>query len=490
MNKENQTQKYNLFEQDRQNNIKKCIEKRKEFISNTNINTKNQVQNSPQNKSNNNKNNNSKFNNVNNSNNNPKTDNNTNNTKNNNSKINNNIHIKTNNSKINVINNTNNTKSNKNIRPRNIEIEINNTNSNPKYQRNLAKNKSKIFEEKNRILMTEDTYIMRNKRGRQTLITKEDLDQITCLKKDKCIFEQKIEENEDFLKHLLRSELIAEKKIRKVSEKINKNDKKTNAFLNDKKNCVQFIKKEKYQDLIDMYERKLLYEKIASNYNKKINMSRIKNSQTQEKMEELKEQIKDYEKKDKIYKLKISKMFDKEENEDKLINEAKNIDKNNYAQMKVLEKKELFELNRIKRENALMNHMNRVQSKLNGYLEENDKKEKKIIQAKGEEEKKREEKKNLRNMYFEEIKNKVKKNEKKLEKERQKKIEYFEDKDLKDFAIKQEKIKLNDRKKIMNQIDKDGRDEMRNKLKKIMRSKKNLDEIEKDENFIDNFLYK
>ena len=219
-------------------------------------------------------------------------------------------------------------------------------------------------------------------------------------------------------------------------------------------------------------------------------MSRIKNSQTQDKMEELKEQIKDYEKKDKIYKLKISKMFDKEENEDKLINEAKNIDKNNYAQMKVLEKKELFELNRIKRENALMNHMNRVQSKLNGYLEENDKKEKKIIQAIGEVEKKREEKKNLRSMYFEEIKNKVKKNEKKLEKERQKKIEYFEDKDLKDFAIKQEKIKLNDRKKIMNQIDKDGRDEMRNKLKIIMRSKKNLDEIEKDENFIDNFLYK
>ena len=93
-------------------------------------------------------------------------------------------------------------------------------------------------------------------------------------------------------------------------------------------------------------------------------------------------------------------------------------------------------------------------------------------------------------MYLEEKKNKVKKNEKKLEKKRQKKIEYFEDKDLKDFAIKQEKIKLNDRKKIMNQIDKDGRDEMKNKLKKIMRSKKNLDEIEKDENFIDNFLYK
>ena len=91
-------------------------------------------------------------------------------------------------------------------------------------------------------------------------------------------------------------------------------------------------------------------------------------------------------------------------------------------------------------------------------------------------------------MYLEGIKNKVKKNEKKLEKERQKKIEYYEDKDLKDFAIKQEKIKLNEINKIMNQLDKKGRDEMKNNLRKIIRSKKNLNQIEKDENFIDNLL--
>ena len=445
LNKANQTQNYNLYEQERQNNIKKCIEKRKEIILNTN--TKNQIQNQQQN-------------------------NKTNNTKNNNTKN----------------NNTNNTKSNKNIRPRNIEIEKNDKNSNSKQSRDLVKKKSNIFEEKNRIFMTDDTYMMRKSNGRESLITKDDLDQITCLKKDKCFFEQKMEEKEDYLKHLLRSEIILEKRIRKVSEKINKRDKKINGFLNDKKDCIKFIKKEKFQDIIDMHKRKVLYEKIASNYNKKINISRIKNSQTQEKMEELKEQIKDYEKKNKQYKQKISKMFDKTENEDKLINEAKKIDKNNYAQMKVLEKKEQFELNRFKRENALMNHINRVQDKINGFLEENDKREKKIIQAIGEVEKKREEKKNLQNMYLEGIKNKVKKNEKKLEKERQKKIEYYEDKDLKDFAIKQEKIKLNEINKIMNQLDKKGRDEMKNNLRKIIRSKKNLNQIEKDENFIDNLL--
>ena len=50
----------------------------------------------------------------------------------------------------------------------------------------------------------------------------EDLDKITCLRKEKCIFEQKAEEKEQYLRRLLKSELILEKRIRKVSEKINK----------------------------------------------------------------------------------------------------------------------------------------------------------------------------------------------------------------------------------------------------------------------------
>ena len=88
-----------------------------------------------------------------------------------------------------------------------------------------------------------------------------------------------------------------EKKIRKVSEKLNKREKKYNSYLKDKKNGMKFIENERYQDIIDMHKRKLLYEKIASNYNKKINLSNKINTQTNEKMEELKEQIKDYEKK-------------------------------------------------------------------------------------------------------------------------------------------------------------------------------------------------
>ena len=335
--------------------------------------------------------------------------------------------------------------------------------------------------------MTDDNYtMMRNRSGRKSLITKEDLDKITCLQKEKCIYEQKAEEKEKYLKRLLKSELIQEKRYRKLSEKIKKRDKKVKAFLQNKNDGIKFIENERYQDNIDRHERKL------SNYNKKINASKIQNSQNQEKMEELKEQIKDYERKNKQMKQKITKMFDIKENEDKLIKEVKKIDANNpnYGQMKMLEREEKFEINRFKREHALMNHINRVQSKINGYLEKNGKKEQKIIQAIENVEKKREEKKNLQSLRFEEIKDKVKINNKKLEKERQKKMELYEDKDLKNFAIRQEKIKLNEKKRIMSQIDKDERDILKNKIKKIIRSKRNLEEVEKDENFIDSVLYK
>ena len=423
--KDNQNQKYNLYEQERQNNIKKCIEKRKELI----LNTKNQIQKEQQN------------------------------------------------------NNTKNTKSNNKSKsiPRKNETEGNIIDK-------TARRKSTIFEEKNRIIMTDDTYMMRNRSGRKSLITKEDLDKITCLRKEKCIFEQKAEEKEQYLRRLLKSELILEKRIRKVSEKINKREKKLTEYFKDREDGIKFIKNERYQDIIDMHQRKLLYEKIASNYNRKINLSNIKNTKANEKMEELKEQIKDYEKRDQRYKQKIKKMFDIKENENKLISEAKKTDKDNYAQMKEFEKKELFEINRFKRENALMNYINRSQNKINGILEKNDKREQKYIQAIEEVNKKREENRNLQSMHFEEMRNNVKKNEKKLEKARQKKMEYYEDKDLKDFAVRQEKMKLNEKKRIMNQLDKDERNEMKTKLRKIMRSKKNLDAIEKDENFIDNFL--
>ena len=41
--------------------------------------------------------------------------------------------------------------------------------------------------------MTEDSYMMNNNDGSKALITKEDLDKITCLQKEKSKLEKKIE---------------------------------------------------------------------------------------------------------------------------------------------------------------------------------------------------------------------------------------------------------------------------------------------------------
>ena len=60
--------------------------------------------------------------------------------------------------------------------------------------------------------MTEDSYIMRNKNGGKSKITKDQLDDVTCLKKEKSILEKKAEEKEDYMMKLLKSELIKEKK--------------------------------------------------------------------------------------------------------------------------------------------------------------------------------------------------------------------------------------------------------------------------------------
>ena len=67
-------------------------------------------------------------------------------------------------------------------------------------------------------------------------------------------------------------------------------------------------------------------------------------------------------------------------------------------------------------------------------------------------EKIREEKRIIQSMHFDEIREKIKDNQKRLEKERKKKLENLEKKDLKDFAIKQEKIRMYEERKKMNQL--------------------------------------
>ena len=348
--------------------------------------------------------------------------------------------------------------------------------------------------------MTENSYMMNNSDGSKALITKEDLDKITCLQKEKSKLEKKTEEREEYLARFLKSELIKEKKIQKVKNKINEKEKKINKFLKNKNDTIKIIETGRFQDSHDVYERQKLYEQMLSNYDKKIYMTKKqqqeqnkKGSLNEEKLEEIKEQIKDYERKNNEYKQKISNMFElkeKQEIEEKKVKEKK-FDANNpdIGDRKLIDLEEKVELERFRRENALMTHMNIFQSKINNILEKKEEKEKKIKKAIREAEKKREEKRMLQSIHYEEVRNNVKKNQKKLEKERNLKLQDLEKKDLKDFAIKQEKIKIYEERKKMNQQSYEEREAMRAKLKEILKEQnKNKDFDEKDENIINKVL--
>ena len=240
---------------------------------------------------------------------------------------------------------------------------------------------------------------------------------------------------------------------------------------------------------------KQLYDKILSNYELKINTvkkSNDKNSHiNKDKLEELRGQIKDYERKNEEYKKKINEMFDLKDSEDnKQLMEIKKLGPSNstLGQKRLIDLEEKFEMERYRRENALMSHMNQVQNKINGFLEKNEEKEKKIKKAIEKIEKKREEKRIIQSMHYDDIRENVKNKQKKLEKERKKKLESLEKKDLKNFAIRQEKIKIYEEKKKMNQLNYEEREAMKAKLKEILKNKKNLDKIEENEDFLHDLL--
>jgi hypothetical protein len=93
---------------------------------------------------------------------------------------------------------------------------------------------------------------------------------------------------------------------------------------------------------------------------------------------------------------------------------------------------------------------------------------------KSKEEKKREEKLMLNNLKFEEVRNNVKKNQEKLEEKRNLKLKSLEKKDLKDFAIRQEKIKMYEERKKINQQNYEEKEMMKAKLIEVLKNKKSI----------------
>ena len=366
--------------------------------------------------------------------------------------------------------------------------------------KSIKLSKCKLIKSKDKkIYMTDSSYIMQDKNGNNAEITKNELDNITCLKNEKNILDKKNELQEEAMLKFFKSEILREKKIQSVKNKINKRQKKISNFLRSRDEGIKYMENERYQDKMDIFQRQLLYQKMLSNYDKKIYTT---NKQQQEqirsktlnsdKILELNEKIKDYERKNKAYKRKIETIFDlkeKQEIEEKKVKEKKfNIHKPDLGVRKLADLEQKLELERFRRENALINNVNLFQNKINNILEKKEQKEQKIMKQIETEEKKREEKLILNNMKYENVRNNVKKNQTKLEEKRNLKLKSLEKKDLKDFAIKQEKLKMYEERKKINQQNYENREMLKNKLKEMLKDN-NINKIESDENILKNLLY-
>lgn len=377
--------------------------------------------------------------------------------------------------------------------------------------------KKRKFTQPNKIIVTEDSYILNDNEGKKPKVklTKEELDKITCLQKEKEKLEKKNEKKDMQLKRFLQKEIEREKKLQKVKKKLDEKEQKINKFIKVRNRGIKQLEKDRYEDNQDIHERQKLYEKMLFNYDQKIYLSKQqqleknKNSnlnkisiETSKKMEELDRQIKDYERKNDEYKQKITNLFDlkeKEEMDKKIKERIDNKEKNKESSMKkqtsfhMIKKKlddyeEKFEIEKYRRENALMVSMTKFQNKINSYLERNEKKEKKIKETILEEEKKKEERIMKKKDHFEEVRINAKKEEKKKEEKRQKWLEDIEKKNLKAFAIKQEKQKMYEERQKLNKLNQEERNALKLKIQEVFSRENNIKEGEKNDEFIQKLI--
>ena len=357
------------------------------------------------------------------------------------------------------------------------------------------KSKKKSLMDNNGILFTDNNYILRHYEGINTSVKKEELENVTCLNKEKSILEKKMEERESFLKNILKSEIMKENQIRQIKEKINKKEDKINEFIQEKKDGKKFLENERYKDLKDREEKKKLYDKMMKNIGLQVNFS-CKNYKNKlinkEKNEELKEQINNFEKKNELYKKKITQIFDLDSNDNKFkISLPKAYDNKtpDERNKKLLEIEDKHEMDIIKRENAFLNRLNIMQNKIHDYIEKKEKKDNRIKQSLEKRNKIREEKKELQDIITDEIKEKLQNNKSKYEKKRLQKLENLEQKNLKNYAIKQEKLKIYEERKRISQKTSQEKEIMLLNLKKLFLKKNNNDKIKDDENNLNKILY-
>ena len=170
------------------------------------------------------------------------------------------------------------------------------------------------------------------------------------------------------------------------------------------------------------------YGNIKTNPN--VNKKLLKKDKSESKIDSLKKQIKDYEKKNEEFRQKIVNMFELKDKTEikKLISKNKKPEDNSeklkstdFITKKLNKMEDKFEVEKYRREMALINNMDNYQNKINKLLLYREEKEEKIKNAKIKQEKEREKKideraiiidKTMQNKILEAKKNEEKKEEK------------------------------------------------------------------------------
>ena len=309
----------------------------------------------------------------------------------------------------------------------------------------------------------------------------------------------------------LQVELDRVQKIKKVKEKLNKKDENIKEFIKVKNKTIKQMENDRYQDHQEINERQKIYQKMLSNYDQKLYLSKQLeknkaatlekiNTKTNKKMEELSKQIQDYEDKNNKYKEKITKLFDLKDKEemdkkikDRIDKKGKNESPLRQTSTDLIKKKlnnfeEKLEIEKYRRENALMISMDKFQNKISNFLVKSGEKEKKIKNTLLEENKKKEDMRMKKTNHFNDVRKNVKKNEELKEEKRQKLIEDIQKKDLKTYAIKEEKKKINEEKMKMNKLNKEERNAMKLKIQEIINKENNYTDGEKNKELIQQLI--
>ena len=391
---------------------------------------------------------------------------------------------------------------------------INNTEANNYLLRKNYSTKKPNFTPTNKILVTEKSYVFNSSNGVKSEITKEDLSKYAYLKDEKKKLEKKVVTKDDHFMRYLKVQLDRAKKLKKVKAKLEEKDKRIENFMKAKKKGRKIMENERYQDHQGVYERQKIYEKMLENYDQKVLLSKkqqqeknnystlsndkISLEKSKNKMDELKGQIKEYERKNIEYQKKINDLFalkDKNEMKKKIRERIENKDNkkdelsNSFSIKKKLnDMEEKLEIEKFRRENALMENMKNFQDKINQYLEKNEKKEEKIKNAIIKAEKEREDRRMVRSNHFNEVRENIKKNEIKKESERQKLLESIEKKNLKDFAVRQEKKIMDEKRKKMNNYGRYEREQLKKRVQEIIDGETNYEDGLKSEELLKRLL--